>query len=125
MEWSVLSRAPVQNFVLSLRKLGEEQWRVFDIPDFTRQQDRHDTYLGKYNFTGLDEASVYQVTVAARNEFGLKQAENIFTFATKGADPVHQPMIVPSSSCPTSCTPSVLATLVALQSILLPWIRLF
>ena len=116
----------MQNFVLSLRKLGEEQWRVLDIrsevPDLTRHQDR-DTYQGKYNFTGLDEASVYQVTVAAENEFGLTQTENIFTFATKGADPVHQPMVVPSSS--PSCSSSVLARLVALQSILLTLIRLF
>ena len=118
----------MQNFVLSLRKLGEEQWRVFDIlsdaPDLSRHQDRHN-YQGKYNFTGLGEASVYQVTVAARNEFGLKQTENIFTFATKGAEPVHQPMIVPSSTSSPSCTPSVLATLMALHSTLLPLIRLF
>ena len=116
----------MQNFVLRLRKLGEEQWRVLDIlsevPDSSRLQER-DTYQGKYNFTGLDEASVYQVTVAAKNEFGLKQTESIFTFATKGADPVHQPMIVPSSS--SSCTSSALATLVALQSILLTLIRVF
>ena len=121
MEWSVHSRSPVQNFVLSLRKLGAEQWRVFDIlaeaPDASRGRDKH-SYRGKYNFTGLDEASVYQVTVAAKNEFGVKPTENIFTFATKGADPVHQPMIVTSSSL--SSAPSVLATLlVALQSILI------
>ena len=94
-----------------------------EVSDFTRHQDRH-TFQGKYNFTGLDEASVYQVTVAGRNEFGVKQAENIFTFATKGADPVHQPMVVPSSSTPP-CNPSVLARLVALQTILLSLIRVF
>ena len=93
-----------------------------EVSDFSRHQDRH-TFQGKYNFTGLDEASVYQVTVAGRNEFGVKQAENIFTFATKGADPVHQPMVVPSSS--PHCNPSVLARLVALQTILLSLIRVF
>ena len=99
LAWSVQSRAPVDQFVLSLRKLGAERWTAVEVE---AGPEVRETSHGHYTFTGLEEASVYQVTVASRNEFGLKHPENIFTFATQGADPVHQPMVVPSSSSPAS-----------------------
>merc|ERR1712107_971306 len=74
---------------------------VVDIPEYVGDQDNDyekDTVNGRFRITGLEEASVYQVKIAAENVFGISTPLNIFTFATKGADPVQQPMIVTSAS---------------------------
>ena len=110
LEWTVQSRSPVQSFVLSLRQLGAEEWRVFELE---AQPQEREVSKGRYKFTGLEEATFYQVTVATRNEFGLNQPEKMFTFATAGADPVHQPMIVTSSST----TPALSVPLLVMLSI--------
>jgi len=70
-----------------------------DIPDYDNLKNfDEDITAGSFLFTNLKEASLYQVKIASENTFGMSNPKNIFTFATKGADPVQQPMIVPSSS---------------------------
>jgi len=103
--WQVQSKTPVSKFIISLRKVGDALWKnydvVVDIPEYVDDQDNDyekDTVNGRFRITGLEEASVYQVKIAAENVFGISTPLNIFTFATKGADPVQQPMIVTSAA---------------------------
>ena len=59
-----------------------------DIPEYVADEDNNyekDTVNGRFRITGLEEASVYQVKIAAENAFGISRPLNIFTFATKGA----------------------------------------
>jgi len=104
--WQVESKSPVSKFIIYLRKVGDSLWKNYevdvDVPEFIADDDNNnyqkDTVNGRFKITGLEEASVYQVKIAAENVFGLSSPLNIFTFATKGADPVQQPMIVPSAA---------------------------
>ena len=89
------SRSPINKFIISLRQVGESQWHnleVFSTPAaldyvsmFEQNNYEKDVVDGDYTITGLREATVYQVQIAAENAFGRSVPQNIFTFATKGA----------------------------------------
>ena len=89
--WQVESKSPVSKFIIYLRKVGDSLWKNYevDVPEFIADVDNNnyqkDTVNGRFKITDLEEASVYQVKIAAENVFGLSSPLNIFTFATKGA----------------------------------------
>ena len=93
--WRVESRSPINKFIISLRQVGESQWHnleVFSTPAaldyvsmFEQNNYEKDVVDGDYTITGLREATVYQIQIAAENAFGRSVPQNIFTFATKGA----------------------------------------
>ena len=91
--WQVESKSPVSKFIIYLRKVGDSLWKNYevdvDVPEFIADDDNNnyqkDTVNGRFQITGLEEASVYQVKIAAENVFGLSSPLNIFTFATNGA----------------------------------------
>ena len=92
--WRTESKAPISKFVISLRQVGESRWHNLEmlVDSSVKNEVRlgqnnyeRDVVDGEYTITGLQEASVYQVKIAAENAFGVSKPQNIFTFATKGA----------------------------------------
>merc|ERR1711915_98769 len=114
LEWTVQSKDPVREFIVLIRKTGEKDWQVHTVPvegksdaehesDSDRDRDMYDSSL---ELKGLEEGTFYQVTVASRNSFGLSKPGHVFTFSSKGSDPVQQPMVKNKPS--TSSTSSLL-----------------
>eukprot|EP00090_Calanus_glacialis_P006041 TRINITY_DN14733_c0_g1_i1.p1 TRINITY_DN14733_c0_g1~~TRINITY_DN14733_c0_g1_i1.p1 ORF type:complete len:241 (+),score=67.28 TRINITY_DN14733_c0_g1_i1:101-724(+) len=104
LEWTAQSKSPISQFEVSVRKAGDTEWKVhevnIDIPDVSESEDT----LGDWSLelTGLEPSTLYQAAVASRNRFGLSDKGHVFTFATKAADPVQQPMVTKSSSSSSS-----------------------
>merc|ERR1719237_1255616 len=70
-------------------------------------------FHGSLTMKDLQPATRYKVRVASRNAFGFNNPEEVFVFATKGAEPWQQPSVLAASS------PSILpSSLLSLSSLL-------
>jgi len=122
LEWAAQSKSPVSQFEVSVRKSGETEWItnevIVDIPEVNDREDiigDSEIYEGSLELTGLEQSTLYQVMVASRNMFGLSEPGHVFTFTTKGPDPVQQPMVeTESSSSPSETAAKVSLGLVIL-----------
>jgi len=122
LEWVVQSKSPVSQFEVAVRKSGETEWKTHevtvDIPEVNDSEDilgDSEMFEGSLELTGLVQSTLYQLTVASRNMFGLSEPEHVFTFTTKGPDPVQQPMVeTESSSSPSETAAKVSLGLVIL-----------
>merc|ERR1712115_320006 len=57
-------------------------------------------FHGSLTMKDLHPATRYKVRVASRNAFGFNNPEDVFVFATKGAEPWQQPSVLAASSTP-------------------------
>lgn len=119
LEWTADSRTPISLFEVAVKKAGQGEWKkhnvIVDIPDVSDDENVIEEH--SLELTGLEPSTLYQVTVASRNNFGLSRHSQIFTFSTKAAEPVHQPMVTKvSSSSSTSAKVSLLSFCVFLIS---------
>jgi len=55
-------------------------------------------FHGSLTMKDLQPATRYKVRVASRNAFGFNNPEEVFVFATKGAEPWQQPSVLAASS---------------------------
>ena len=85
LEWTVQSRSPISEFEVSVRVAGDTDWEVYEVtvdkPEVAGSEDT----LGDWSLelTELLPGTLYQVTVASRNTFGITQPGKPFTFSTK------------------------------------------
>merc|ERR1712106_1067068 len=117
LEWSAQSESKIELFEVAVRKEGDKNWKIHEVTvksennetDESNTIDSVNEYHGELLLTDLDPATVYEVTVASSNKFGLNPHGDLFTFQTK-AEPVpvetfegkkspeHQPSVSTSSS---------------------------
>jgi len=115
LEWTVQSRSPISEFEVSVRVAGDTDWEVYEVtvdkPEVAGSEDT----LGDWSLelTELLPGTLYQVTVASRNTFGITQPGKPFTFSTKEPDPVHQPMVTKTVSSASRVSLSLLVTAIA------------
>merc|ERR1711971_1489235 len=55
-------------------------------------------FHGSLTMKDLQPATRYKVRVASRNAFGFNNPEEVFVFATKGAEPWQQPSVLAASA---------------------------
>ena len=85
LEWTVQSRSPISEFEVSVREAGDTDWEVYEVtvdkPEVAGSEDT----LGDWSLelTELQPGTLYQVTVATRNTFGITQPGQPFTFSTR------------------------------------------
>ena len=85
LEWTVQSRSPISEFEVSVREAGDTDWEVYEVtvdkPEVAGSEDT----LGDWSLelTELQPGTLYQVTVATRNTFGITQPRQPFTFSTR------------------------------------------
>merc|ERR1712130_426078 len=70
-------------------------------------------FHGSLTMKDLQPATRYKVRVASRNAFGFNNPEEVFVFATKGAEPWQQPSVL-AASAPSNLPPSSLLSLSSL-----------
>jgi len=91
--WSAESESEIENFQVALRKEGEAEWQLNEVlingneTDHYNATDRETEYRAELTLTELEPATRYEVTVASKNKFGLSSHGDLFSFATKEADP--------------------------------------
>ena len=70
-----------------MKKAGQGSWKkhnvIVDIPEVSDDENVIEEH--SLELTGLEPSTLYQVTVASRNNFGLSRHSQIFTFSTKAA----------------------------------------
>jgi len=89
LEWSVVSKSPVQSFSLEYRADREFGWSKREVKA-TRGDGQ---WLGSITLDNLAPATRYEAKVSSRNDFGYSDFSKVYVFATKGADPVQQPSV--------------------------------
>ena len=78
-----------------------DTWETYTIDmDLELQQDAvgGGSRVGEFLLTGLKEATVYQVKIGARNDFGWTYSEEVFMFGTKGADEIFKAAMTAAAS---------------------------
>lgn len=101
LEWTVVSYSPVTAFRVETRVEGTTAWTESSA---TPIEDGPYHFAGKQFLKNLEEATRYEARVFARNEEGWNKAEQIFNFATRGAEPKSAEITDGSSSiAPTAC----------------------
>jgi len=118
LEWSAESESEIEQFEVAVRKEGESEWKLHNVivnlnsneTADNNATDRDNEYQADLKLTELEPATRYEVTVASKNKFGLSSHGDLFSFATKGADPapvkpvtekqtpVQQPSVLTSDS---------------------------
>ena len=96
LQWQVESKSEVVEWLVMIKKEKSvlDTWDTFNLDNMLTMEEEEEEedatrvsglYRGQYLFTGLSEASVYQVKIGARNDFGWKYSDEVFVFRTKGA----------------------------------------
>ena len=88
LQWSALSESNIELFEVKIRKEGEEKWKTNEVEvkkenNTTIAIDNDGKYHGKLLLTDLQPATMYEVTVASKNKFGLNSHGDLFKFKTK------------------------------------------
>ena len=87
LEWTADSRTPISLLEVAVKKAGQGEWKkhnvIVDIPEVSDDENVIEEH--SLELTGLEPSTLYQVTVASRNNFGLSRRSQIFTFSTKAA----------------------------------------
>lgn len=127
LQWSASSLSAIQMFRVEVQREGQaredEAWVVneVDTEDEVDEDDEEGTgerkkearvFHGSLTMKDLQPATRYKVRVASRNAFGFNNPEEVFVFATKGAEPWQQPSVLAASS--PSILPSSLLSLSSL-----------
>ena len=85
--WSVTSKAEVTGYTVSVRQQGEDHgWVRHEVSvglNDTEADGEAEDYTGELELIDLSPGTTYEVTVATRNTFGLREHGDIFTFSTK------------------------------------------
>nr|XP_045625544.1 protein amalgam-like isoform X1 [Procambarus clarkii] len=81
LTWYVESYAPVLAYSIYYRNESdtEDQWVSFTVPGTTSSSIHHSN---SHTFTELDPGATYYVQVTAKNEFGVSDINDTFTFTT-------------------------------------------
>ena len=95
LQWQVESKSEVVEWLVMIKKDKSvlDTWDTFNLDNMLTMEEEEEEdatrvsglYRGQYLFTGLSEASVYQVKIGARNDFGWNYSDEVFVFGTKGA----------------------------------------
>ena len=96
LQWQVESKSEVVEWLVMIKKEKSvlDTWDTFNLDNMLTMEEEEEEedatrvsglYRGQYLFTGLSEASVYQVKIGARNDFGWNYFDEVFVFGTKGA----------------------------------------
>jgi len=122
LEWSAESESEIEQFQVALRKEGEAEWKLHEVTVKvnTNETDANDTtvdsdneYRAELRLKDLEPDTKYEATVASKNKFGLSSHGDLFSFATKEADPAPDtepaPEPTPESKTPVQ-QPSVLTS---------------
>jgi hypothetical protein len=128
LQWSASSLSAIQMFRVEVQREGQaredEAWVVNEVAiednEDNEDEDEEGTgerearvFHGSLTMKDLQPATRYKVRVASRNAFGFNNPEEVFVFATKGAEPWQQPSVLAASS------PSILpSSLLSLSSLL-------
>ena len=86
--WTVTSKAEVTGYTVSVRQRGEDHgWVRHELGVSLNQTEAEadgeaEEYTGELELTNLSPGTTYEVTVATRNTFGLREPGDIFTFTT-------------------------------------------
>jgi len=125
LQWQVESESEVVEWLVMIKKDKSvlDTWDTFNLDNMlTMEEEKEDAtwvsglYKGKYLFTGLSEASVYQVKIGARNDFGWNYSDEVFVFGTKGADAIFKAaMTAGSPTVTTSMTTMISVMLVMMK----------
>lgn len=130
LQWSASSLSAIQMFRVEVQREGQaredEAWVVNEVDTEDEDEDEAEAeegtgerkkearvFHGSLTMKDLQPATRYKVRVASRNAFGFNNPEEVFVFATKGAEPWQQPSVLAASS------PSILpSSLLSLSSLL-------
>jgi len=125
LQWRASSLSAIEMFRVEVQREGQareyEAWVVNEVEiEGKDENDGEDVdgerkarvFHGSLTMKDLHPATRYKVRVASRNAFGFNNPEDVFVFATKGAEPWQQPSVLAASS--TSLLPPSLLVLLAL-----------
>jgi len=135
LQWSASSLSAIQMFRVEVQREGQamedEAWVVNEVEteDENEEEEEDDEGLGERKrearvFHGsltmkdLQPATRYKVRVASRNAFGFNNPEEVFVFATKGAEPWQQPSVLAASS-PSLFPSSILSFIIVILPLFL------
>lgn len=110
LEWTSLSKSPVESFTLEYRAEREFTWDRRDIVPVPEGDHR---WQGSFTLDNLAPAARYEAKVSSRNQYGVSNFSKPFFFATKGAAPLQQPSVSGSDPATTTTTTSFLLLLLA------------
>merc|ERR1712130_149143 len=121
LQWSASSLSAIQMFRVEVQREGQaredEAWVVneVDIEEDKEGEMKKEArvFHGSLTMKDLQPATRYKVRVASRNAFGFNNPEEVFVFATKGAEPWQQPSVL-AASAPSNLPPSSLLSLSSL-----------
>jgi hypothetical protein len=117
LEWTARSLSPVSSFKVEYKMLSEKMWKSLEADAYKLPQD-DSTYAGTSMISQLNPATVYLARVSSRNAYGYSNPSQAFKFATRGADPVREPITgngaVPTTTCLASVTALALCSTLAL-----------
>jgi len=125
LQWRASSLSAIEMFRVEVQREGQaredEAWVVNEVEIEGKDEDDGEdvdgekkarVFHGSLTMKDLHPATRYKVRVASRNAFGFNNPEDVFVFATKGAEPWQQPSVLAASS--TSLLPPSLLALLAL-----------
>lgn len=108
LEWTVNSYSPVTAFRVDIREEGTTAWKEYTADPI---EDGAYHYAGKLFLKEMKGSTRYESRVYARNEEGWNKPEDVFPFATKGAEPKQEGITSSSSSNLAALLPVLLGLL--------------
>jgi len=136
LQWSASSLSAIQMFRVEVQREGQaredEAWVVNEVEIEDNEEDNEEderagerkkearVFHGSLTMKDLQPATRYKVRVASRNAFGFNNPEEVFVFATKGAEPWQQPSVLAASSPSIFPSSSLLSLSSLLVLLLLP-----
>jgi len=85
LSWRAISKSKATVFKVSVRPEGSPAWTQHEVP--ATQEEGSTDYSGSLILSRLQPATRYEFLISTKNAFGFNKPTNVFSFATKGAEP--------------------------------------